>query len=133
MAKSIEDNATLILQKLAEMPREEADKFNIDGTKVQALTGLTPDEINDSVTILEESGYVQLYKNMGTAPYNFGVVEITPRGRYENERVSKAHVNHRTDVSGVTRPPPQLVLLMVLPMKIGKSYPPTKQANINST
>lgn len=60
MAKSIQENATIILSALATESPDSMGRIEISGPRLQKLTGLTPGEINDAVTILEESGYVEL-------------------------------------------------------------------------
>jgi len=46
---------------------------------------MSPDRINDAVKILEASGYVKTLRALGTAPYDFRGVELTPAGRLEYE------------------------------------------------
>jgi hypothetical protein len=47
---------------------------------------MAPDRLNDAVSVLEDSGYVKAVRVMGTAPFDFYDVYITPQGRYELER-----------------------------------------------
>ena len=51
---------------------------------------MTPGEVNDAVSILEENAHVEWQQFLGTAPWDFGFVEIRPRGRFEYERISLA-------------------------------------------
>src|ERR687891_2631465 len=54
-----------------------------------AITGLSPEEINDTVAILVDAGFVEWLQGMGTALYLFSVVSMPPRGRYEYERLMR--------------------------------------------
>lgn len=47
---------------------------------------MSPDRLNDAVSVLDDSGYVKALRVMGTAPFDFLKVYITPQGRYELER-----------------------------------------------
>jgi hypothetical protein len=47
---------------------------------------MSPDRLNVAVSVLENSGYVKALRVMGTAPFDFHDVYITPRGRLELER-----------------------------------------------
>lgn len=85
MTRSIEENAHTILRILAERPRELGE-VELPANELAKVTGLSPTEINDAVAILVEAGLVQWIRVLGTAPYNFRGVWITPRGRYEYER-----------------------------------------------
>ena len=82
MAQSIEENARIILKALAERPRAGVGAEEIPGDELAAIMGLSPDEINDAVAVLVDAGFVEWLQEMGTAPYLFSVVWVTPRGRY---------------------------------------------------
>lgn len=82
---SIEENAKLILGFLAAQERNDIGVSYVAGEKIAEGTGLSPDDINDAITILVDSGLADWVRVMGTAPYIFGDVGITPRGRYEYE------------------------------------------------
>lgn len=86
---SIEDNAFLVLSTMANLPRDEVEKFNFGGHQISDLTNLAPDEINDAVAILADSGLVEQLVTLGCAPYDFFSVTITARGRYEYERIKE--------------------------------------------
>ena len=101
MAKSIQENAASILSTLA----NESPEVEISGPKLQELTELTPAEINDAVTILEESGYVELFRYMGTTPFDFGEIVLRPRGRYEYERMTEKKAVSQTTEAEIFRPP----------------------------
>ena len=81
MAQSIEENAQIILKTLAERPSAGVGAEEVPGEDLAAITGLSPDRINDAVAILVDAGFVEWLQELGTAPYLFSVVWITPRGR----------------------------------------------------
>ena len=86
MANTIEKNATLILRVLAGLPVQDDETPWLPGERLAASTLLSPSELNDAITILQEAGLVEWYQTLGTAPYRFNEVRITSRGRFELER-----------------------------------------------
>jgi hypothetical protein len=84
MAKSIQESAASILSTLAN--ESSMGVIEISGPKLQELTELTPAEINDAVTILEESGYVGLSRGMGSGSFGFYEIILLPKGKYEYEQ-----------------------------------------------
>jgi hypothetical protein len=88
MPVSLQEAATKILLLLAKVRERSDSRGEIEGAALSEIAGLTPHDINDAVALLERSGYVEWIQFLGTAPYEFGQVWITPLGRYEAERVS---------------------------------------------
>lgn len=86
MSSSIEENASRIMGYLASLPREEGNPSSSTGAEISNSTDLSPDDTNDAVAILYETGFVDWLKTLGTAPYDFHEVSLTPRGRLEYER-----------------------------------------------
>ncbi|MDQ3522820.1 MAG: nucleotide-binding protein [Gemmatimonadota bacterium] len=78
---TVADDAARVLEFLYGSPASAQHR----GPDVQAATGLTPKQINDAVTILVENGYATWHRFLGTAPFDFGIVHITSRGRHEYE------------------------------------------------
>lgn len=105
MPNPIQNNASTILGTLAEQPRNEGVNAELSGPGLADITGLTPDEINDAITILREAGLVEWLQTLGTGPYDFNVVWITPRGRYEFERMANQPEAERAQEVQVIRPP----------------------------
>ncbi|AUX25129.1 uncharacterized protein SOCEGT47_056730 [Sorangium cellulosum] len=97
---SIKEDAGRILYAIAEFEESPGDprrgRHNLTGHGVQRALkdqqkfDLDPERINDGVALLENNGYVNIRHFMGTAPYAFGGVELTPAGRLEYEN-SKNH------------------------------------------
>jgi len=96
MVKSIRQNAETILSTLAAMPNDDWRPREVTGEELQNLTGLTPPEINDAVSILERNDYVEMLQESGTKPYNFNIVIIKPEGRFEFERMSEEKPNEES-------------------------------------
>ena len=85
---TLQETATTLLILLDKMRETTPEHPEAEGATLQEITGLSAHDINDAITILERSGYVEWRQYLGTAPYNFGRVWITPVGRYEAERAS---------------------------------------------
>lgn len=103
--KTAEENAAIVLEDLnSEFPKTES-QFEVDGKRVQELTGLTPQEINDAVSILIDTGYVEWLQYLGTAPFDFRSVWITPRGKLEYERARKEYKRGSTDMKAMIHAP----------------------------
>lgn len=62
----------------------------MDGPTLAEVTGLSVNDINDAVSLLHASNYVEWVQFLDTVDYDFAEVWITSRGRYEVERVSSA-------------------------------------------
>jgi predicted nucleotide-binding protein len=86
MSRSLEEIRLIVLRALGDHPRDTGGDAWISGQELGQLTGLSPAEINDAVSLLRGFGYVDLRTAMGTAPFDFRTVNITARGRYELER-----------------------------------------------
>lgn len=106
MANTIEQNADLILQTMMDQPREKVDFPNLAGNELRELTNLSPEEINDAVTILVQAGLAHWLQALGTAPYDFMAVGITPRGRYEYERARERAAQKENPADQIRLRPP---------------------------
>ena len=82
----IDHDATNILRILANAPR---DAYTT-GPELATQCDLTPERINDAVTLLVEAGHADWTESIGTAPYDFGDVALTSRGRYESQRLAQS-------------------------------------------
>ena len=85
---TLQETATKLLVILDRMRETRPDHPEAEGSVLQEITDFSPHDINDAIALLERSGYVEWRQYLGTAPYNFGHVWITPVGRYEAERTS---------------------------------------------
>jgi hypothetical protein len=83
----LQETATNLLLLLAKFRESSISQGEVDGPTLAKMTNLPPREINDAVALLEHSGYVEWIQTIGSAPYNFYQVWLTPIGMYEAERV----------------------------------------------
>jgi len=120
METEIDRDARVILALLAARPR---DQF-VPAKEIADETNLSPDRVNDAVALLVESGYAEWIQVMGTAPFDFGDVYITPRGRYEQQRRSAAESKGKPQPAvppGATMPVNQ-TLQALPPTPVGSPY-----------
>jgi hypothetical protein len=59
----------------------------MEGSDFMGPLQLTPERVNDAVSTLEENGYVEVARYLGTRPFSFKYVALTTRGRREAERL----------------------------------------------
>lgn len=97
---SIEEDASAVLNFL----NSKGDNEYCEAKRISDKTGLTPDEINDAVEILESNGYVESLKFLGTAPYRFGKVAITSHGRFALEKVKQPQSEYSNMQTGFKPP-----------------------------
>ena len=104
MPTPIEQNARKILLVLAAAPRAGSRADYRTGPEIAESTRLAPDDINDGVEILVESGLAEWLRVFGTAPFAFGQVQATSRGRLEAQRLTQAAQRREGEASsGVPR------------------------------
>ena len=89
MADTIEENAAIILRALSSQGTDEMGRAMLSGSDLTEITDLLPAQINNAATILVEGGLAEWVQTLGTAPYIFHEIGITPRGRYEFERLEQ--------------------------------------------
>ena len=80
---SILEDATRLLLYMAEYLDEGLEEstrghYEFDGKELADALAMTPPQLNDSVEILEDNGYVEAVRWMGTAPLRFG--QVSPTG-----------------------------------------------------
>lgn len=82
---SIADHARQLLAFLYDAPSHA-----YEGPALVEGAGLTPDQLSVAIEVLEEQRRVKVVRALGTAPFDFLLVEITARGRMavEEERNS---------------------------------------------
>ena len=85
-SRTIEENRWQVLRILAEAPREESGEAWMSGDQIREATNLSPSEINDAINLLIAQGLVEWLQTLGTYPFEFARVTITPRSRYGIER-----------------------------------------------
>jgi hypothetical protein len=77
----LEQSIQQVLDYLANVPRDESGDGWTMGEPIANGTGLTAADINDAVSLLAESGYARWLQALGTHPWRFTLVAITPQGR----------------------------------------------------
>jgi hypothetical protein len=102
MAATIKENAGIILAALYVESQKSGQLDDVEGHRLQELTKLEPDQINDAVAILRDNGYIEWQQFLGTAPFEFGYIEITPRGKAEYERSLAQSKNTHHTVSAIS-------------------------------
>jgi hypothetical protein len=58
-----------------------------EGPPLMGALHMKPQDVNDAVDLLEENGYVETGRYLGTTPFVFRDVQLTPQGRLEAERL----------------------------------------------
>lgn len=91
MATQIDVDSATILRALADAPRGEY----VEARTLADRTGLTPDRVNDAMSLLVESGFVEWNQVFGTAPFDFGDATITARGRRELQKFDSSTESSR--------------------------------------
>ena len=81
MARNIIKNKQIILKKLYELSNDDPSSNGLSGTELHDITAIAPNDINDAVALLIDEGYVTWHKELGTAPYEFLNVRISPQGK----------------------------------------------------
>ena len=100
---TIQQDVASILKKLAEFERDR----QVHNSDLAEATGMEPGRINDAVQILEDSGYVQVVRSIGNAPFDFNNLWIIPAGRHELERAEAAAATTEQAGNGpLVRPSP---------------------------
>lgn len=88
MSKTLQELATSVLTLLVKMRNSTNTRGEVDGPTLAEITSLSPNDLNDAVSLLQRSGYVEWRQYLGTGPFVFGHVWVTPVGRYEAERLA---------------------------------------------
>jgi hypothetical protein len=102
MLNPIERNAFALLKIMVDSTR---DQYPNDF--LQQQTGLSPRDIDDAISYLEDLGAIQAIKALGTAPYHFLTVFFMPRGSYLYHEIKKKleEENNRKEMIALpTRP-----------------------------
>jgi uncharacterized protein (TIGR02391 family) len=78
----IDHNKSIILKCLYEY-KTTSPQMAIEAYGLHDKTGLTPEEINETVKLLREDGLVWVHKGYPKESYSFETVKITGKGEYE--------------------------------------------------
>ena len=83
MSTEIEQNQRIVLNYLYEKAELDGPDYWVQGFEIHTQLRLNPDQINVAVDLLNDYGWVEVLRTMGTTPYHFNRIRITSRGRYE--------------------------------------------------
>jgi diguanylate cyclase (GGDEF)-like protein len=72
-------------------------RYSFSGKELSELLGLQPFDVSDAVDMLSKRGYAKGIYHLGTYPYSFGGVCLTPEGRLEAEKYSGKPQAHEVD------------------------------------
>jgi Mn-dependent DtxR family transcriptional regulator len=64
---------------------------SLSGGQISSTLDLSPENVNDAVTLLEKEGLVATYKTLGTRPFIFSSISATPFGRDKYEENKEHH------------------------------------------
>src|SRR5437867_12682985 len=84
MTTPIEQAAHTVLTVVVESGLDMATNLQLQG-----MTGLEPAQLNDAVDYLDTLGAVWPGRTFGNAPFNFGWVRPTSRGKYLYHEITK--------------------------------------------
>jgi hypothetical protein len=85
---TVQVSAAEILRLLTHSRLQSKGRGELDGPTITEITGLEPHDVNDAVSLLHDSGYVEWVQYLETVDYDFSNVWVTPAGRMEGERLS---------------------------------------------
>jgi len=122
MAETLHELATKVLLLLAHMRRTTDERGDVDGPTLSKITNRSPADVNDAISLLQQSGYVGWNQHLGAAPYVFGSVWVTPVGRYEAERVSTMVDGPLELNAGIVSPRRSQPEIALPPAPIGSPY-----------
>jgi len=77
-----------MLQYLYQIAIKSEGETWVSGDDVHKATNLGPSQINDAIELLQNSGLVECFTALGTAPYNFESVKITAKGKQQIQKRS---------------------------------------------
>jgi len=100
---TIREDLAAVLQHLGTYPQYTGAQ----NEELAKALDMSPERLNTAVSLLENSGYVKPLRVMGTGPFDFAKVEITPHGKLELERAeADAEASRREAPAPEVRPSP---------------------------
>jgi serine/threonine protein kinase len=86
---SVREDADILLARLSKYedlnPRYKREHVPLDVLRDHIFEGMDPTNVNDAVSVLEDDGFVGVTRVFGTAPFDFGDLLLTARGKSEAE------------------------------------------------
>lgn len=119
----IQVSAAEVLRLLTKARELGKGRGELDGPTITEITGLEAHDVNDAVTLLHDSGYVEWVQYLETVDYDFAQVWVTPAGRMEGERLSEVFAEPlRLDAKASGQQPKVKPTVSLPPAPIGSPY-----------
>jgi hypothetical protein len=98
---ALEKSIDGVLSCLAGVQRDDTGYGWATGDMISNSTGLSSDDINDAVTLLVQSGHARWLAGIGSHPWRFVLVAMTPQGRamYEKAKSGSAITKNQGSVT----------------------------------
>jgi DNA-binding MarR family transcriptional regulator len=111
---TIREDVATVLQHLATY----AQYTGAQNEELAKALDMSAERLNTAVSLLENNGYVKPLRVMGTGPFDFARVEITPQGKLELERAEAAAEAKRREAPGQ----PLIPNVRPSPVPVGSPY-----------
>ncbi len=99
--RSLEKSISEVLSCLAGVQRDDTGYGWATGDMIANATGMSSDDINDAVSLLVQSGHARWLAGIGSLPWRFVLVAMTPQGRamYEKAKSGSAVTKNQGSVT----------------------------------
>jgi len=87
----VDEDIEVVLDCIYRVDEKAGGGTRISGEVISRDTGLEQHRINDAVELLSQGGLIKMHTAIGTYPYNFHSVSITPKGKREFQKVAAPH------------------------------------------
>jgi hypothetical protein len=130
MENPLVKNAYQLLIAMVEDAGNDHNKL-YPGNKLSQMTSLSPDELNDAVSLLSSGNLLTVFGALGTAPYKFHMVGPNAAGRYKYHELKTRKEHPET----LTQPKEKLKLILkrisLLKIRLGEIIKNLKRDRIN--
>jgi len=82
----IKENMDIVIKTLAKAQKDAMGDAWVEATQLQKDTGISPEDLNNAVELLERDGLVKWRQVLETATFKFFQASITIKGRLSIER-----------------------------------------------
>jgi len=87
----VDEDIEVVLECIYKIDEKAGGGTGISGEVIHRHTGLRQQRINDAVELLSQGGLIEMHTAIGTYPYNFHSVSITPKGKREFQKEAAPH------------------------------------------
>ena len=91
MSTEVEKDVEVVMKCIYAIDEKAGGGVRISGGMINRDTGLPHSRINDAVELLSQSGFVEMHTAIGTYPYRFHSVSITPKGKLNLQKATATH------------------------------------------